>query len=286
MQANKLLIREIRSYIIVTISLLLMALGWTGFLIPNHILGGGVNGVATLLFWSTGLSTGVTIVAVNIILIIIALRIIGTGFGVKTVYSIVVLSALFSFFQYRITEPFVTDKFLAAIVGGILSGSSIGLVFTQGSSTGGTDIVALIVNKYRNVSPGKILLILDVFVISGSFLIFQSIETLVYGFVVMGVSSYVIDLVLTGNKQSVQLFVFSKRAGFIADRIGRETGRGITLIRGTGWYTKTDHDILMVIVKKMESAQLFRIIKEEDPEAFVSLNTVMGVYGKGFDTIR
>lgn len=286
MEKRKIIFSEIKSYIIITIALFIMALGWTGFLIPNEILGGGVNGIATLLFWSTGLSTGVTIIAVNFVLIIIALRIIGSGFGVKTVYSILVLSAMFSFLQYYIKAPFVTDKFLAAIVGGIMGGSSIGLVFTQGSSTGGTDIVALIVNKYRNISPGKIILLLDVFIISSSFLLFRSIETLVYGFVVMGVSSYTIDLVLTGNKQSVQLFIFSKKPQQIADRIGKETGRGITFIRGTGWYTKSEHNILMVVVKKMESSQLFRIIKEEDPDAFVTLNTVMGVFGKGFDEIR
>ena len=286
MGKQKLIIREIKSYIISTIALFVMALGWTGFLIPNKILGGGVNGIATMLFWTTGLSTGITIVAVNIVLILIALRIIGSGFGVKTVYSIVVISAMFSILQYYIKEPFVTDRFMAAIVGGVLSGTSIGLVFTQGGSTGGTDIIALIVNKYHNISPGKIILLIDVFIISSSYFIFQSIETLVYGFVVMGVSSYTIDLVLTGFKQSVQLFVFSKNAEVIADRITRETGRGVTLIKGTGWYTKKEHSVLMVMAKKMESQQLFRIIKEVDPEAFVSLNTVMGVYGKGFDSIR
>jgi uncharacterized membrane-anchored protein YitT (DUF2179 family) len=286
MGKQKLIFREIKSYIISTIALFVMALGWTGFLIPNKILGGGVNGIATMLFWTTGLSTGITIVAINIVLILIALRIIGSGFGVKTVYSIVVISAMFSILQYYIKEPFVTDRFMAAIVGGVLSGTSIGLVFTQGGSTGGTDIIALIVNKYHNISPGKIILLIDVFIISSSYFIFQSIETLVYGFVVMGVSSYTIDLVLTGFKQSVQLFVFSKNAEVIADRITHETGRGVTLIKGTGWYTKTENSVLMVMAKKMESQQLFRIIKEVDPEAFVSLNTVMGVYGKGFDEIR
>lgn len=283
---KKTVFQEVKAYTVTTIALFIMALGWTGFLIPNKILGGGVNGIATMLYWTSGLSTGITIIAVNLVLILIALRIIGSGFGVKTVYSVLVLSAMFSILQHYITEPFVTDRFLAAMVGGIMSGTSIGLIFTQGSSTGGTDIVALMVNKYHNISPGKILLLLDVFIISSSYIIFQSIETLVYGFVVMSVSSYAIDLVLTGNKQSVQLFVFSKHAEAIADRIVQETGRGVTCIKGTGWYTKTENSILMVMVKKMESQQLFRIIKDEDPEAFVSLNTVMGVYGKGFDVIR
>ncbi|MDD4373442.1 MAG: YitT family protein [Bacteroidales bacterium] len=277
---------HIKSYVIITFGLLVMAFGWTAFLIPNELLGGGVSGIATLVYWSTGLSTGITILAVNVVLVLIALKILGFGFGLKTIYSILVLSFFFSMLQLYFPEPLVSDKFLSAIVGGILGGASVGLIFTQGGSTGGTDIVAMLVNKYRNISPGKIILFIDVFIISSSYLILQSIETLVYGFVVMGVASYTIDLVLTGNKQSVQLFIFSRNANVIADRIGNETGRGVTFIKGKGWYTKTEHDILMVIVKKMESHRLFKIVREEDPEAFVSLNTVMGVYGKGFDIIR
>ncbi|HPE43627.1 MAG TPA: YitT family protein [Bacteroidales bacterium] len=286
MAKKQTVFQHVKSYVIITLGLFVMAFGWTAFLIPNELLGGGVSGIATLIYWSTGLSTGITILAVNVVLVLIALRVLGFGFGIKTIYSILVLSFFFSMLQLYFPEPLVKDKFLSAIVGGIMGGASVGLIFTQGGSTGGTDIVAMLVNKYRNISPGKIILFIDVFIISSSYLILQSIETLVYGFVVMGVASYTIDLVLTGNKQSVQVFIFSRNAGVIADRIGNETGRGVTFIKGKGWYTKTEHDILMVIVKKMESHQLFRIVREEDPEAFVSLNTVMGVYGKGFDIIR
>ncbi len=275
-----------KSYSIITIGLFIMALGWTAFLIPNEILGGGVSGIATLIFWSTGLPVGVSVLAINAVLIVFALRILGSGFGVKTIYSIAVLSGFFALLQYYIKEPFVTDKFMASVVGAVMAGSSMGLIFTQGGSTGGTDIVAMIVNKYRNVSPGKIILLLDVFIISSSFIIFRSIEPLVYGFVVMAVVSYSIDLIITGNKQSVQLFIFSKKASSIADRIGNETGRGVTFIKGVGWYTKTENDILMIIVKRMEYPEVFRIVKQEDPDAFVSLSSVMGVYGKGFDVMR
>lgn len=275
-----------KQYVIITFGLLMMAFGWTAFLIPSDLLGGGVSGIATVIYWSTGLSTGITIFVVNIVLVLISIRILGFGFGVKTVYSVTVLSVFFSLLQMVFTEPLVDDKFLSAIVGGILGGASIGIVFTQGGSTGGTDIVAMLINKYRNISPGKIILFIDVFIISSSFIVLQSVETLVYGFVVMGISSYTIDLVLTGDKQSVQLFVFSAKAKEIADRIGNETGRGVTFIKGVGWYSKSENDIIMVIVRKMESPQIFRIVRDEDPDAFVSLNTVMGVYGKGFDLIR
>jgi len=286
MASKKTFLNELKSYSIITLGLFVMALGWTAFLIPNEILGGGVTGIATLIFWSTGLPVGVSVLAINAVLIVFALRLLGAGFGVKTIYSIAVLSLFFAVLQYYIREPFVTDKFMASVVGAVLAGSSMGLIFTQGGSTGGTDIVAMIVNKYHNISPGKIILLLDVFIISSSFIIFKSIEPLVYGFVVMAVVSYSIDLIITGNKQSVQLFIFSKKATIIADRIGNETGRGVTFIKGVGWYTKSENDILMIIVKRMEYPEVFRIVKQEDPDAFVSLSSVMGVYGQGFDTMR
>ncbi len=286
MGKQKTFVNELKSYVIITLGLFVMALGWTGFLIPNEILGGGVSGIATLIFWASGLPVGASVLAINAVLIIFAFRLLGGGFGVKTIYSIGMLSLFFAVLQYYIREPFVTDKFMASVVGAVMAGSSMGLIFTQGGSTGGTDIIAMIVNKYRNISPGKIILFLDVFIISSSFFIFRTIDTLVYGFVVMSVVSYVIDLIITGNKQSVQMFIFSKKANSIADRIGNETGRGVTFIKGVGWYTKSENDILMIIVKRMEYQMVFRIVKEEDPEAFVSISTVMGVYGQGFDAIR
>lgn len=284
---NNSLLKILKEYTIITFGLFVMALGWTAFLIPNKILGGGVSGIATVIFWGTGLPVGVSVFAINAVLILFALKILGTGFGMKTIYSIFVLSGFFALLQYYIREPFVTDRFMASVVGAVMSGSSMGLIFTQGGSTGGTDIIAMIVNKYRNISPGKIILFLDVFIISSSYLLPDiHIETLVYGFVVMAVASYVIDLIITGNKQSVQLFIFSKKASAIADRIGNETGRGVTFIKGVGWYTKSENDILMIIVKRMEYHEVFRIVKQEDPDAFVSLSSVMGVFGKGFDTMR
>ena len=144
----------------------------------------------------------------------------------------------------------------------------------------------MIINKYRNINPGRIILYLDVFIIASSFLIFRSLEKIVYGYVAMGITSYTIDLLFTGSKQSVQVFIFSKKHNEIADRIGKELSRGVTIIDGTGWYSGEQTKILLVMVKKPEASQLFRIIKEIDREAFMSVNNVMGVYGKGFEEIR
>jgi uncharacterized membrane-anchored protein YitT (DUF2179 family) len=276
----------IKTYFVITLSLFIMALGWTAFIIPSEIVGGGITGVATLVYYTTGLPVGVTVLSVNAILILIAIRILGANFGAKTIFSIVTLSVFFALLQYYIREPWVADKFMAAIIGGVMGGIGVGMVFTQGSSTGGTDIIAMIVNKYRNISPGKVILLCDVIIIGSSYFLFHSIETVVYGFVVMSVAVYAIDLMLTGSKQSVQLFVFSNSPERIADRIGNEMKRGVTFINGKGWYTKTDNTILMVVARKHEARDIFKIVKQEDPDAFISMGTVMGVYGKGFDNIR
>jgi uncharacterized membrane-anchored protein YitT (DUF2179 family) len=283
---TNLIFKTLKSYSIITIGLFINAVSWNAFLIPSKIVGGGVTGLATLIYFATDLPVAVSYLVINAILILLAIKILGKSFGIKTIYAILVLTFFFSIFPHFIDKPVVNDRFMSAIIGGILGGVSIGLVFTQGGSSGGTDIIALIINKYRNFSPGRILLACDVVIIASSFFIFHSIETIVYGYVTMGVFSYVIDLVILGSKQSVQIFIFSKSNQLIADRITKEIGRGVTVIKGQGWYTKTDSEILMVIVRKYETQNIFKTVKEIDPDAFISLANAMGVYGKGFDTIK
>lgn len=276
----------IRAHLIITFGLFINALGWTAFLIPAKITGGGITGVSTLIYYGTSFPLGISYLIINAILIVFAIRILGKGFVVKTIFSVVMLSALFSLLQQIITKPIINDAFLSTVLGGILGGAGVGIVFTQGGSTGGTDIIAMIINKYRNISPGRIILYLDVFIIASSYFIFGSIEKIVYGYVAMGITSYTIDLLFTGSKQSVQIFIFSKNYDEIANRIGKEVLRGVTIIDGKGWYTGEQTKVLMVMVKKPEASQIFRIIKEVDRDAFMSVTNVMGVYGKGFERIR
>ena len=276
----------IRTYGIITIGLFINALSWTAFLIPSEIVGGGVTGASTLVFFATGFPVAITFLLVNVLLIILGIKNLGFGFGVKTVYGIVVLSAFLGLLQQLITQPVVDDRFMSAIIGGILGGVSIGMVFTQGGSTGGTDIIAMIINKYRNISHGRLILLMDVVVISSSYLVFRSIEVLVYGFVAMAVTSYSIDMLLMGHRRSVQLFIFSKHHEKIAETIASEIGRGVTLLYGKGWYTKEDTSVLLVVVKRYESSGVFRAVKEIDPKAFITVGSVMGVYGQGFDQIK
>lgn len=281
-----------RSYTIIGFGLLLYALSWTAFLIPHKITGGGVSGIGALIYYATGFPMGYTYFLVNIGLILIAIKMLGANFGVKTVFGVVIGSILLSVLQATIKQPVVDDKFMSTIIGGALSGVGLGIVFTQGGSTGGTDIIAMIINKYRNISPGRVILMCDVFIIGSSFLVLldldpaKRIETIVYGYVAMAITAYSLDAVLSGSKQSVQVFVFSKNYQVIADRITAELNRGVTVIDGQGWFTKENQKVLITLVRKHEANDVYRVIKEVDPEAFISVASVMGVYGRGFERIR
>jgi uncharacterized membrane-anchored protein YitT (DUF2179 family) len=188
--------------------------------------------------------------------------------------------------QSIITEPLVKgEPFMSCILGGVMCGMGVGLVFNFKGSTGGTDIIALILNKYRHITLGKALLICDVLIVSSSFFVFHNIEKIVYSLVIMGVSSYTVDMVLNGARQSVQFFIFSEKYDEIATAIIQQAHRGCTLLDGTGWYTQKPVKVIVVMAKKNESVTIFRIVKNIDPAAFVSQGTVRGVYGEGFEQI-
>lgn len=280
------IVDSVKTYGIITFGLLLNALAWTAFLIPAEIVGGGLSGVGTLIYFSTGFPVGVSYLIMNAILIVLAIKILGTNFGIKTVYGVLGLSFLLSLLQALIKNPIVQDDFMAAIVGGILGGMGIGIVFSQGGSTGGVDIIAAIITKYKYVSVGRLILMFDVFVISSSYLIFGSLEKIVYGYVTMAVTSYAVDMVIEGSKQSMQIMIFSDQFNLIADKIGNELKRGVTFVQGKGWFTNDEKEIVMVIARRNEISSILKLVKETDPDAFISINSVMGVYGKGFEKIR
>jgi uncharacterized membrane-anchored protein YitT (DUF2179 family) len=276
----------IKDYTIITFGLLLFAMGWLLFLIPAEINGGGISGVATVLFFATGLPVGLSYFAINVVLVLVAIKILGANFGVKTIYSIVVVSLVFAVFPNIVEKPIVDDDFLSAVLGGMAGGIGLGVVFSRGGSTGGTDIFAMIVNKYRNVSPGRIIMLCDVIIIASSYFVFQSAEKMVYGYVTMWVLSYTLDSFLSGANRSAQMLIVSEHYNEIAEFINTEVVRGVTLLDATGWYSKKDTKVVMSIVRKKETAAIFRKIKEIDPNAFISMGSVMGVYGEGFDKIK
>ena len=287
MKSNISIWYEVKSHIIITLALLLSAFAWTGFLIPNHMLGGGVTGLSTIIYWVMDIPTGVTIFVLNAILIIISFKSLGRRFAISTIYSVIMTSVMFVVMQeYFGDTPLITDRFLSVVLGAGLNGVACGLIFLEGSSTGGVDIIVVMINKYRNVTLGRLTLFINVAIISLSYFVFRDVELLIYSYVGLMITSYTMDLTMNGSKQSVQMFIFSSKSHEIADRVGEDIHRGVTMIKGTGWYSKSESDIVMVVVRKTESQRVIRIVKQLDPAAFVSVNTVMGVYGKGFDAMK
>ena len=285
--------RALREYAVITLGLVIYTLGWTAFLIPMHITGGGASGIGTLVFYLTGFPVGYTFLIVNVILIAIAMKVVGANFGVKTIYGVLMASALLAVEQMFITEGVLpNDRLLSAIIGGLASGLGIGMAISQGGSTGGTDIVAMIVNKYRNVSPGRAVLATDSIIVTSAFLVLADmdfrarLEAIVYGYIVMGLTAYMIDTYLSGLKQSLQVLIFSKQYEVVADRITQELGRGVTVVDGTGWYTKEATRVIITMVRKNEVAHLRKVVREVDAKAFMSVGSVMGVYGQGFEAMR
>jgi len=273
-------------YLIITTGLLLYALSWTLFILPAQITGGGVSGIGAVIFYATGFPVGVTYFLVNVVLVSIAIRILGPNFGIKTLYSIAIITVALTVFQRFIKSPIIDDTFLSSVLGGGLGGIGLGIVFSRGGSTGGTDIIAAIVNKYRNISPGRIILYCDVIIIASSYLVIRSVDKLVYGYVSMAVTSYALDAVLSGANRSAQMLIFSTKYDEIADFINQQKYRGVTVIDGTGWYTKENVKVVISVVRKRETGAIFRKIKEIDPNAFISMGSVMGVYGQGFDQLK
>ena len=303
-EQNKNIFRAVKEYFLITLGILIYTCGWTIFLTPNNMFGGGVSGISAIIQFATGIKMGYSYFVINALLLIISLFIIGPSFGVKTVYAIFLASFCLNFEQTIIPAQFIQDfalsngKLLCAIIGGSMAGFGIGMSISQGGSSGGTDIIALIITKYRNVSPGKVILLIDVFIIGSSLLVpsigadgkelpfVDKFITAVYGMIVVTVCGNVADLYLAGSRRSVQLFIMSHDHDEIADMIAKDFHRGVTVLDGKGWYTKQPSSVLMVITRKSDVNMLLRSIKRIDPDAFLSISSVAGVYGKGFDSIK
>ena len=296
----------VKEYFLITLGILTYVLGWTVFLVPNNLIGGGVTGISSIIQYATGglVKIGYSYFAINAILLVAALFLLGRSFGAKTVYAIILASIGLNVFQTVIPQDFVqtlavdNGKLMSVIMGGILAGIGIGITISQGGSTGGTDIIALIVNKYRNVSPGRMILSLDVVIILSSLLVpsytpdgalvpfTEKIVTVVYGLILITICSTVLDMYLSGSKQSVQVFILSHKYEEIANAVTQDLHRGVTALDGKGWYTQNETQVLMVLTKKTDLKILLKTVKSIDPDAFLSVSSVTGVYGKGFETIK
>ncbi|MEZ7955193.1 MAG: YitT family protein [Bacteroidales bacterium] len=276
-----------KSYLLMTIGLFIFVFSWTAFLIPHEIAGGGVSGLASVINYATGFDVSYSYLIINAVLLGIGFLILGKAFGFKTIYCIAVAALMFEFLPLIPWVSDIEDKLINSLIGGTMSGIGIGIIFLQGGSTGGTDIVALIIAKYREMSPGRVFIICDLVIIGSVYFIpGKSLEDVIYGYIEMVSFSYVIDMILTGNKQSLQVFIFSSKYAEIADRVSSEMGRGVTALSSMGWYSQSESKMLVVILRKSQLADISAIVKEIDNNAFISVSAVMSVYGQGFDQIK
>jgi len=286
--------RESRDYLAITFGLISYSLGWAAFLLPYQITTGGVTGIAAIIYYATGVEIQVSYFVINAVFLGFALKILGPKFSVKTIYAIFMLTFLLWLFQ-RLLEgddgklPQLLgpgQDFMACVIGAGMLGFGIGVVFCNNGSTGGTDIIAWIINKYKDVTLGRMMMYCDIVIISSCYFIFHDWRRVLFGFCVLFIMSLVIDYVINSTRQSVQFLIFSRKYEEIAEGIATRVDRGVTLLDGKGWYSKQEIKVVVVLAKKSESIDIFRLVKDIDPNAFISQSNVVGVYGEGFDKLK
>ncbi len=278
-----------RDYIMITLAVLIYGFGFSAFILPEKVVIGGVTGLGTIVYFLTDnpYSIGITQYAINLVLLAIAWKIVGHSFVYRTLYGATAISIVVTFMPPLFDGPLVPDQpFMCVCIGSVLSGLALGIVFIHNGSTGGTDIVGAIVAKKTNVSVGRTMLYVDFAIIFSSYLFFHNITTVVYGFIVLFILTYMVDLMINTNRQAVQFIIISKRWEKIATAVNKYGRRGVTVLDGMGWYTKQHLKILLIVSRKSESVTIFRIVKDIDPDAFITQGNVNGVYGQGFDRIK
>ena len=287
-------LRTFKEYFLISVGLLMYAFAWICILMPAEVMGGGVNGVGLLIYYGTGgpnggVPLGITFLVINGLFVLLGSLLISLRVGAKTIYAILFRSASLGFLQGVLPSDLLglaNDKMLSAILGGAVAGAGVSICFMQGGNSGGMDIIAMIINKYKTISYGRILMTIDMITIGCSIFVLGEVSAAIYGFVMVATFGYTIDAVMAGNRQSTQILIVSQKWEEIASRIYDAMHRGVTLIDGQGWYSKKPLKLVMVVCRKNESNILFQVIKEVDPNAFMTFGSVMGVYGLGFEALK
>ena len=287
-------LKTFKEYFLMTVGMMLYSFAWIGCIMPADGTGGGATGLSRVLchaveHWAgISIQIGTMAFLINGVLLLVAGFIIGWNFGVKTVFCVCVISLGLNFWQSVLPEgDFLhLERILSVILGGILAGIGVAICFMQGGSTGGTDIAAMIINKYRTISYGKIVIYSDFVIIGSSMLVGFHIDTVIYGYVMTAVFGYTVDVIQAGNQQSSQIFVFTRRYEAMADQIIATTRHSATILDATGWYSKEDIKVVVVVCRKRETSQLLKLVRGVDGDAFISVGSVMGVYGKGFEALN
>ena len=287
MKLNKVM-SVLWDYFLMTVGSVIFCMAWTSFVIPNGVASGGLTGLCTIIQYGTGIPIGWTYPVLNVILLLLGFLALGKGFGIKTIYVIALTSLLFDILpQFPQLEVMMEEKLLVALVGGLMEAVGIGLVLQRGGSTGGTDIIAMMINKYWPVSPGKVYLYTDIFIISSVLLVpDKGLVDMIYAYVMMLGFSFGVDYVLLGNKSSIQILIFSSKYQEIADHIINNVQRGVTALESVGWYSQKESKVLLVIARKNQMNEIVNEVKNIDKKAFISVSTTMSVYGEGFEEVK
>lgn len=286
--------RETKDYLTITLGLVAYAMGWCFFLLPYQITTGGVTGISAIIYYATGIEMQISYFIINAVFLAVALYILGLKFCLKTIFSVTVLTLCLDIFQEIMKDDSGNliqligsgQDFMACVIGSIFCGVGIAVVFIVGGSTGGTDIIAAIVNKYKPVTFGRMIMVCDIVIISSCYFIFEDWRRVVFGFVTLVIISVAIDYIVNSARQSVQFLIFSKKYEEIGEAVTTEVRRGVTILDGMGFYSKQPVKVLCVLAKKSEAIHIFRLVKDIDPNAFISQSNVVGVYGEGFDQIK
>jgi len=281
---------NVKDFVFITLGILSYSFGYTAFILPERVVMGGVSGLSALIYYAVGINTGIMIFVLNVTMLAIAFKALTRQFVIRTIIGVGIMSLFVGLMQpFFATYPVITagkDTFMHVLIGGALGGAGLGLVFSHNGSTGGTDIITVLLTKYFRMSFGRAIQLVDCTIIASSYFLFHSTETIVYGVAFTLVASFTCDYVINGTRQTVQFLIISKKYAEIADAINHQVNRGVTYVKGKGWYSKNDVDMLVVLTRKYESQDVFNLIKAVDPDALVSQSFCQGVFGEGFDKIK
>lgn len=274
----------------ITFGILLYSIGYCAYTLPEKLVMGGVAGASALIYYATNIPAGTSVLALNILMLVIAISALTKQFFWRTIIGVGIMSLMISILQpFFAAHPIMTpgeDKFMHVLIAGFLGGAGLGIVFSHNGSTGGTDILTVLLNKYFRLSFGRAMQFVDCIIIASSYFLFHSMETIIYGIVFTITATITCDYIVNGSRQTVQFLIISKKYKEIADYINHRVHRGVTVVEGKGWYSQNDVTMLIVLTRKYESQDVFNLIYNIDPDALVSQTFCHGVFGEGFDKIK
>ena len=289
-KAKSLMRNNSKDMVFLALGILMYSIGYSAYILPEKVVMGGVAGAAALIYYATGIPTGTSILVLNAAMLFIAFSALTKQFFWRTIIGVGIRSLFISILQpFFAANPIMTpgeDKFMHVLIGALLGGGGLGIVFSHNGSTGGTDILTMLLNKYFRVSFGRAMQFVDCTIISSSYFLFHSFETIVYGIVFTLVASITCDYIVNGTRQTVQFLIISKKYDEIADVVNTHLHRGVTVVDGKGWFRKSDVKMLIVLTRKYESQDLFNLVNHIDPDALVSQTFCHGVFGEGFDKMK